>query len=71
MYDKAAIEYLTQSLAIIRATLGEQHPSTATSYNLNLGNAYGSKGDYDKAIEYYTKSLAITLWVTNFPTSEN
>jgi tetratricopeptide (TPR) repeat protein len=36
--------------------LGEEHPNIATSYS-NLGLAYGDKGEYDKAISYYEKSL--------------
>ncbi|EGD74102.1 kinesin light chain isoform 1 [Salpingoeca rosetta] len=40
--------------------LGEKHPSTADSY-LGLGNAYYSKGEYDKAIAFYEKALAITV----------
>ena len=30
----------------------------ADSFN-NLGSTYDSKGEYDKAIEYYTKALNI------------
>ena len=56
-YDKA-IAYYEKALKIQLATLGENHPSTATSYN-NIGLAWKSKGDYDKAIEYYEKALHI------------
>ena len=55
--DKA-IEYYEKSLKIKLATLGENHPSTATSYN-NIGLTWDSKGEYDKAIEYYEKALSI------------
>jgi tetratricopeptide (TPR) repeat protein len=58
-YDKA-IEYYEKSLKIQLVTLGENHPSTATTYN-NIGSAWKSKGEYDKAIEYYEKSLKIQL----------
>jgi nephrocystin-3 len=34
------------------------HPDYATSLN-NIGNIYDSKGDYDKALEYYFKSAEI------------
>ena len=56
-YDKA-IAYYEKDLKITLATLGEKHPSTATSYN-NIGGAWDSKGEYDKAIEYYEKALYI------------
>lgn len=59
-YDKA-IEYYEKVLKIQLATLGETHPSTATSYN-NIGMIWHSKGAYDKAIEYYEKDLKITSY---------
>jgi tetratricopeptide (TPR) repeat protein len=34
------------------------HPSYAGSLN-NIGRTYQSKGDYDKALEYYFKSIEI------------
>jgi tetratricopeptide (TPR) repeat protein len=34
------------------------HPSYADSLN-NIGNTYERKGDYDKALEYYFKSIEI------------
>jgi tetratricopeptide (TPR) repeat protein len=34
------------------------HPSYAVSLG-NIGNIYDSKGDYDKALEYYFKSIEI------------
>ena len=40
--------------------LGETHPDVAASYN-NIGLAYYSLGDYDKALEYYNKALGIQL----------
>ena len=58
-YDRA-IEYYERSLKITLATLGENHPSTAASYN-NLGSTYDSKGEYDRAIEYYERSLKIKV----------
>jgi len=58
-YDKA-IEYYEKDLKITLATLGENHPSTATSYN-NIGSVWKSKGKYDKAIEYLEKALKISI----------
>ena len=40
--------------------LGPEHPDVAAIYN-NLGLAYNQKGEYDKAVEYYEKSLALKL----------
>jgi nephrocystin-3 len=34
------------------------HPDYASSLN-SIGNTYASKGDYDKALEYYFKSVEI------------
>ena len=39
-------------MAIKLKTLGEEHPDVATSYN-NIGMVWKSKGDYEKALEYY------------------
>eukprot|EP00605_Chrysophyceae_sp_TOSAG23-4_P001667 GSChrysophyteH1.ASY1.ANO1.1829.1 assembled CDS len=55
-----AINESIKSLAISLKTLGAEHPEVTTSYSW-LGNVYNSKGDKDKAIEYYEKSLAIKL----------
>ncbi|MEM7375660.1 MAG: tetratricopeptide repeat protein, partial [Bacteroidota bacterium] len=38
--------------------LGKNHPRVATCYN-NLGSAYKSKGEYDRAITYYQLALSI------------
>lgn len=37
---------------------GTENPNHASSYN-NLGLVYYSKGDYNTALEYYCKALAI------------
>ena len=42
------------------ANNGEKHPDMAASYD-NIGAVYEAKGDNDKALEYYNKSLAIRL----------
>jgi tetratricopeptide (TPR) repeat protein len=54
-----ALEYYAKSLAITQATLGEQHPSTAATYN-GMALVYDKQGEYSKALEYYAKGLAIT-----------
>ena len=38
------------------------HLSYAASLN-NIGNIFGNKGDFDKALEYHFKSLEITKLV--------
>jgi tetratricopeptide (TPR) repeat protein len=58
-YDKA-LEFYLQCLDIRLKTLGNQHPSVATSYN-NIGLAWDNKGDYDKALEFYQQCLEIQL----------
>jgi len=65
MYDELgeynkAIEFHNKALTIRLDTLGDNHSSTATTYN-NLGIAWSNKGDYDKAIEFYNKALTIYL----------
>jgi tetratricopeptide (TPR) repeat protein len=40
--------------------LGPRHPDVAIDYN-NLGEAYRTKGNYDRAISYYKKSLEINI----------
>jgi len=41
-----------------KKTIGENNPSIATTYN-NIGLVYNNQGDYNKALEYYFKSLEI------------
>ncbi len=36
----------------------QEHSYTATTYN-NFGGAYASKGEYDRAIEFFQKALHI------------
>ena len=40
--------------------MGGEHPDVATTYN-NIGITWKNKGEYDKALEYYEKSLVIQL----------
>ncbi|MBP3408177.1 MAG: tetratricopeptide repeat protein, partial [Bacteroidaceae bacterium] len=47
-------------LSLCKEHLGEKHVSTAASYN-NIGVAYYSLGDYDKALEYYNRAHDIRL----------
>ena len=49
-----------KTLKIELATLGDNHPSTATTYN-KMASVYKKQGDHPKALEYYGKSLKITL----------
>jgi tetratricopeptide (TPR) repeat protein len=50
-YEKAEPLYL-KALKIHQKVLGEEHPSTATSYN-NLAELYKSMGTYEKAEPLY------------------
>jgi len=56
-YKKAEPLYL-KALAIDEKVLGEEHPSTAATYN-NLAGLYKSMGEYTKAEPLYLKALAI------------
>ncbi len=47
-----AMEYLNQAIRL--------DPNYGDAYN-NIGGAYDNKGDYDRALEYYQKSLKIGL----------
>ena len=57
MYYDAEVVFLRQ-LPLVKELYGEDHPSTAASYN-NIGSVYHSQGDYPKALGYYSKALAI------------
>ncbi len=52
--------FLMKALEIRLNKLGSQHPNTAASYN-NIGNAFKSKGELDKALENFEKALEIRL----------
>ena len=54
------MEYYNKALGIQLNVLGENHPDVAASYS-NIGLAYYSLGDYDKALEYYNKAHDIRL----------
>ena len=56
-YSKAK-ELFEKSLHIIEEVLGENSPTTATSYN-NLAGVYADQGEYLKAQELFEKSLHI------------
>ncbi|ETO11705.1 hypothetical protein RFI_25669, partial [Reticulomyxa filosa] len=55
-----AIQLLRFVLCFRLQTLYDSHIDVAKSY-ARLGRAYKKKGEYDKAIEYYEKSLKIRL----------
>ena len=56
-YKKAEKLYVNLT-EICKEIFGEEHPSTATSYN-NLAGVYDSQGEYGKAEELHQKSLQI------------
>ena len=56
-YDKA-IEFYNKSLKIDLATLGENHPSTAKSYN-NIATLYYEIEKYQKAYDFMGKAIPI------------
>ncbi len=56
-YSKA-LEYYKRALNIDIKTLGEDHSSTAVTYN-NIGTANSKMGNYSKALEYYERTLNI------------
>ena len=56
-YDKA-IEFFNKSLKIHLATLGENHPSTATSYN-SIAVLYFNNKKFKKAYPYAKKVVEI------------
>ena len=53
-----ALKYLQMAMDIEIATLGTDHPSTATSYH-NIGTVFHHMGNYDDALDMYQKSLTI------------
>ncbi|HRF57905.1 MAG TPA: tetratricopeptide repeat protein, partial [Campylobacterales bacterium] len=57
--DKA-LEYYEKALKIRLASIGENHPDTANSYQ-NIGVVYNDKGELSKALEQYEKALKIRL----------
>ena len=56
---KKAQELYRKVLGIYERVLGEEHPSTATSYN-NLAGVYERQGEYGKAEGLYKKALGIS-----------
>ena len=55
---ETSIQHFLFAIEIGLKKLGENHVWVASSYN-NLGSVYSKKGNYDKALEYYIKSLDI------------
>ena len=56
-YDDA-IPLAKRALEIYRKVLGEEHPSTAISFD-NLAGLYQAKGDYERALEWKEQAGAI------------
>ena len=57
MYNEAEPVYL-RLVSLREATLGKEHPDTATTYSA-IGQVYDNLGNYPKAFEYYQKALII------------
>ena len=57
MYNEAEPVYL-RLVSLREATLGKEHPDTATTYSA-IGQVYDNLGNYPKAFEYYQKALDI------------
>ncbi len=58
-YSKA-LEYYKRALNIELKTLGEDHPSTAVTYN-EIGQVNIRMGNYSIALDYYERALNIEL----------
>jgi tetratricopeptide (TPR) repeat protein/V8-like Glu-specific endopeptidase len=56
-YGKA-LAYHSEALQILRAALGENHPSVARSLN-NIGNCYRSQGNHAGALKMHGEALKI------------
>jgi tetratricopeptide (TPR) repeat protein len=54
----SALEYAEKSLAAAKALLGEHHLETAKGIS-NLGFVYQNLGDYNNALEHFSKALEI------------
>lgn len=52
------MEYYFKSLEIREKSLGKNHPATAGSYK-NIGNLFLAEKEFNKALEYYQKALAV------------
>lgn len=57
-YEKLALDYLYQALDIFEKELSTEHPLYAASLN-NLGVHFFGNKEYEKALEYFEKSLEI------------
>lgn len=62
MYEQAYKNF-ELSLRINRKKKGENSLGVAIAYN-NIGNIFKRKGRYEKALEYYNKSLKIKMKVS-------
>ena len=68
LYQKAEPLYL-KYLKISEKVLGEEHPSTATSYN-NLAFFYYGQGDYNRAYNYMKRAVEVRSKVLPFNHSD-
>jgi len=55
---ESSIQHFLYAIEIGQKNLGENHRLVASSNN-NLGSVYSQKGNYDKALQYFIKSLSI------------
>ncbi|MBR5717387.1 MAG: tetratricopeptide repeat protein, partial [Clostridia bacterium] len=53
-----ALEYGVKSVELRKKTLGEEHRDTALGY-IHIASIYSTKGEYDYALKYEKKALAI------------
>jgi len=56
--DERSIECYEEALRLDLSLKGENHQDVAQDYD-NIGVAYKGMGEYDRAIEYYRKAIAI------------
>ncbi|MBT3618690.1 MAG: tetratricopeptide repeat protein [Candidatus Marinimicrobia bacterium] len=56
--DDLFLQSILLSSEILKKNLGDEHQKVAESYN-NIGTAYFEIGEYEKALDYYEKTLIV------------